>query len=312
MIDDEQVHPSAAAPRRSARPAVVAAGLRVATGVAGAVLGLLPWLATGMRLPLQNLWATSALPEDMPLTLLPFSQYAVVEVAALLVVGGAAAGALARWRVPSGLGSVAAGLLAVQLGAVAQTSVTVHAGLAPRTESTVYLVGLLALSVLAVAVGVGAMVLIARAPRAGVLIGVTVAALLLAHWLDTFLASPLHDAPAWATDVWLRVRHLVGAVLIGATAAWTGLRTAGRVVAALGALLALWLVPALLIGVTNAVGSRILARSPADMLEYGVGVFRLAATTPSLVVPPLLVAVGVTAAGLLVLALRRRSVGRPA
>jgi len=310
MIDDDQATPSAAAPRRSARPASAAPGRRVAMGLVAAVVGLLPWLATGMRLPLQSLWATPALPEDMPLALLPFSQNAVVELAALLVVGGAAAGALARWRAPSGLGSVAVGLLAVQLVAVAQTALTVRAGLEPRSESTLYLVALVALSVLAVAVGVGAMALVARAPRAGVLVGVTVAALLLAHWLDTLLASPLHDAPAPATELWLEVRHLVGAVLVGATIAWIGLRTAGRVVAALGALLALWLVPALLIGVTNAVGSRILARYPAEMLEYGVGVFRQAATMPALVVPPLLVAVGVAAAGLLVGALRRGPVAR--
>ena len=31
-------------------------------GVGAALVGLLPWIITGMRLPLQNLWASSTLP----------------------------------------------------------------------------------------------------------------------------------------------------------------------------------------------------------------------------------------------------------
>lgn len=304
MIDDE-VQP--AAPSPAPRLAPVAAVWRYVIGVAAALVGLLPWLVSGMRLPVQNLWALPTRPEDMPLVLLPFNQYAVVELAALLVMGGALAGAVARWRLPSGLGSVAVGLLAVQVFAVVQTAVTVHAGLQDRTESVVYLGGLVALSVLAMGVGAGTMVLIARAPRAGALVGIGAAALLLVPWLDTALLSSFHDSPEWATDLWRRVRHLAAAVGIGAAIAWTGLRTAGRVVAALGVLLALWLVPALFVGVSSAVGTRILARDPAGMLEYGLGVFRMAATSPDLVVQPLLVAVTVAAAGLVIPALRRRS-----
>ena len=40
-------------------------------GAAAATLGLLPWLITGARLPLQNLWGTSTVPEEMPIGLLP-------------------------------------------------------------------------------------------------------------------------------------------------------------------------------------------------------------------------------------------------
>lgn len=308
MIDNE-VQPPADSPvprsRRDRPP--VAAVWRYAAGVGAAVIGLLPWLVTGMRLPVQNLWALPTPPEDMPLALLPFSQYAVLEIAALLVVGGALAGALARWRLPSGLGGVAVGLLAVQVLAVVQTAVTVHGGLETRTESAVYLGGLLALSALALAVSAGTMVLIARAPRAGVLVGVAVVALLLGPWLDAFLTSTAGRPPRWALRVSAESRFVVAPVLVGAAIAWTGLRTVGRAVAALGVLLALWLVPALFIGVTSAVGTRILARDPAGMLEYGLGVFRMAATSPDLVVQPLLVAVAVAAAGLLVGVLRRRT-----
>ena len=306
MIDD-QVPPAAEPPAPHTGPDAVTEPpvWRYVIGLAAAVVGLLPWLITGIRLPLQHLWATPSLPEEMPLALLPFSQYAVVEIPALLVVGGAVAGAVARWRIPSGLGSVAVGLLAVQVFAVVQTAVTVSAGLAPRTESTTYLVGLVALSGVSVAVAVGTMVLIARAPRAGVLVGVTAVALLLGTWVGALVAGPF-GVPSDAAMVVIRQTRWVAPVLIGGAIAWAGLRTVGRAVAALGSLLALWLVPPLLTAVTSAVGSRILAGHLADMLEYGVGVFRMAATTPSLVVPPLLVAVGVAAAGLLLRGVRRR------
>src|SRR5690625_3777418 len=171
----------------------------------------------------------------MPLALLPFSQYAMVEIPALLVVGGAVAGAVARWRIPSGLGSVAVGLLAVQVFAVVQTAVTVSAGLAPRTESTTYLVGLLALSGVSVAVAVGTMVLIARAPRAGVLVGVTAVALLLGTWVGALVAGPF-GVPSDAAMVVIRQTRWVAPVLIGGAIAWAGLRTVGRAVAALGSL----------------------------------------------------------------------------
>jgi len=67
-------------------------------GIAAAALGLLPWLVTGLTLPLQNLWNVDTLPADMPRTLLPFSQYAVTLIVGLIVVGSAIAGGIARAR----------------------------------------------------------------------------------------------------------------------------------------------------------------------------------------------------------------------
>lgn len=60
------------------------------------MLGLLPWLVTGMRLPLQNLWASETPPQEMPLVLLPFNQYTIALLAAGLVTGEAVAGIAAR------------------------------------------------------------------------------------------------------------------------------------------------------------------------------------------------------------------------
>ncbi|HLS72453.1 MAG TPA: hypothetical protein VK046_01685 [Actinomycetaceae bacterium] len=294
--------PVSGTPRPSVPPVVVGALL----GIAGAVLGLLPWLVSGMPLPLQNLWAVDTMPADMPLALLPFNQYLVSQLAAVLVVGGAVAGLAAR-PLSARLGgrgflAVPAGLLLVQAVAVVQTAAVVGGGLQERRESSLYLGLLVALSIFAVLVGVAALWLIARAPRAGALVGLGIGALMLAPWLQ---------APAafgtLATDAGMIVYTLgrwVPAVLVGVAIAWAGIGTVGRAVAAFTVLLALWLVPALIIGVTSAAGTRILARDPAGMLEYGFGVFRLAATSPALVLGPVVAAIAVAALGLVVRSLR--------
>ena len=68
----------------------------LAIGVLSAVVGLLPWLLTGMRLPLQQLWAAPALPESMPIAFLPLSQYTVTLIPGLLVTGATVAGIAMR------------------------------------------------------------------------------------------------------------------------------------------------------------------------------------------------------------------------
>lgn len=305
MIDD---HVPPAAESTVPRQGLTVSPLgRYAIGVAAAVVGLLPWLLTGMRLPLQNLWAQPTSPEDMPLVLLPFNQYFVVEIAALLVVGGAGAGAVARRYVPTGLGAVAVGLLGVQAFAVVQTAVTVGSGLGARPGATPYLAGLVALSVLALAISAGVMVLLARAPRAGALVGAAIAALLLASWLHVLVAGPSSPVPPGVAMAVVGYTRWLGPVAIGAAIAWCGLRTTGRVAAAVGALVGLWLVPPFVTATAAAVGSRVLARDPAAMAEYGAGVFRMAATMPALVVPPLAVAVVAAVLGLLLVAVRRRA-----
>ncbi|MFC4555329.1 hypothetical protein [Georgenia faecalis] len=291
-----------AAPSRS-RPA---RGFVV--GAVAAVVGLLPWLVSGMRLPLQNLWATEGIPDQMPLVLLPFSQYQVTTIPALIVTGAALAGIAVRAGRLS-LAAALAGVLVVQGAAVVQTALAVDAGLEDRTESTLYLAGLVAVAVASVLVGVVVLLLVARAPRAGALLGLGVAALLLQSWLGA-LVVPSGTVPGDNAMTLLGALRWVAPVLIGAAVAWAGVRTPGRAVAACAVLLGLWLVPALLTAVSSAVGSRVLARDLPGMLEYGVQVFRAAVTMPDLVVPPLVVAVAVAAVGLAARGLLSRTRGR--
>ncbi|GAA1828433.1 hypothetical protein [Agromyces salentinus] len=286
----------------------------VLVGLGAAVVGLLPWLVAGMRLPLQNLWAFETMPDRMPLVLLPFSQYALTSIVGLIVTGSVVAGLLARIlrpRMPRlGFAGLVVGLLATQGVAVLQTAVTVNGGLRGGAESALYLTGLVALSVFSMLIGLLMFWLVARAPRAGALIGLSFGAIAVGFWLGTLL-HPIGSVITYDTAWISAVLRWTPAILVGASIAWCGLGTAGRVIAAIASLVVLWIAPALATAVSAAVGSRVLARRLDEMLDYGIGVFTAASTIPELVFPPLIVAVVVAAVGLVARALlARRSRGR--
>ncbi|WP_438856252.1 hypothetical protein [Agromyces sp. M3QZ16-3] len=279
-------------------------------GAGAAALGLLPWLVEGMRLPLQNLWATDAAPEEYPLVLLPFSQYFLTRIAALLVVGAATAGIVARATRTRqrrfGVAWMLVGLLAVQATAIVQTTTVVRGGLEERVESDLYVAALVGIAVLANLVGVLVMLLVAAAPRAGAVIAFALTAVLAPSWVGgLLLPDPVTTGPV--TDAVLLVLRWLPAVLVGVAIAWGGVGTVGRVIAAIVALAVLWIGPALIIAVSSAAGSRVLARHPDEMLDQAVGVFRSASTMPDVVVPPLVVAVVIAALGLLARLVVRRN-----
>lgn len=277
-------------------------------GVAAAIAGLLPWLVTGMRLPLQNLWATETLPEHMPIVLLPFSQYALTRIAALLVTGAAAAAIVARAtsrrRPRGGVIAIFVGLLATQVIAAAQTATVVREGLDDRGASDLYFAAVLAVVVLAIIVGAAVFWLVATAPRAGALIGLSIAAILFGSWINGLLA-PFGTQPAEAIGAVLDLTRWVPAILVGIAIAWCGLGTVGRVIAAVVSLLLLWIGPAIMTGVTNAAGSRVLASAPAEMLDYAARVTGSALFSPGLALPPIIVAVVVAGVGLVTRAILR-------
>lgn len=270
-------------------------------GVAAALLGLLPWMLTGMRLPLQNLWAFEMLPEQMPVALLPFSQYTVTTVMGMMVVAWVAAGIAARAlaaRLPSRAPlAIAAGVLLVQIIAIAQSAEAVSRGLRGGGEASFYLGSCIAVAVAGIVFGILAFALVARAPRGGAVIGLVLGALALDWWIGAFF-WPNGVLPIELYSSFRIVLRWVPAVLVGAAIAWGDVRTPGRIVAGVVSLLLLWLVPALATAVSSAVGSRVLLRAPLEMLDYGWGVLRSALFMPELALPPLVVAVVVAAAGI--------------
>jgi hypothetical protein len=306
MIVDEAVTETAPGPTL-ARP--LRGWACFAIGAVAAVVGLVPWIATGMRLPLQNLWAVSTMPEDMPLSLLPFSQYFIVSITALLVVGSGLAGiasrAAAARRPRFGVLAVLAGVLLVQVGAAVQATLVVIDGTEPSGRGAVYIGAIGAVIVVSMLVGVLVLLLIAKAPRAGATIGLSLSALVVSSWIGVFTRQLLLLDDG-TLSVWLLpVLRWLPAVLVGLAIAWGGFRTPGRIAAAVVSLAALWIAPAFFTAVSAAAGTRVLASDPAAMVEYGVEVFGMAVRLPGIVLPSLGVALAIGLAGGLLLDMRR-------
>ena len=117
-------------PQKFSTATRIAIGLAI--GCLSGVLGLAPWLITGATLPLQNLWESDVLSADMPVSLLPVSQYFAIRILALLVVGGAIAGLairLLRPRLGVRAWTAAAGVALVHCVALLQSFAVVADGL---------------------------------------------------------------------------------------------------------------------------------------------------------------------------------------
>jgi hypothetical protein len=289
----------------STRPRAAVPGilLLLALGIVSAIVGLVPWLETGLRLPLQNLWATSTQPDAMPLVLLPFSQYSITLIVAVIVVGSALAGGIARLlrasRPRFGLLAVVAGVLLVQLVALVQTATVVSAGLRESTESTVYLAALVTGSLGSTLVGMLVLSLIARAPAAGATVAVAVAAVAAGSWLAGVLA------PFGASYELLGATRWVPAIIVGVALARCGVASVGRVIAVIASLGILWVAPAAVTAVSNAAGMRVYAAYPAEMTGYAAQVFVAALDQQG---APLVLAVVLMVAGLGAAWLLRRRV----
>jgi hypothetical protein len=284
----------------------------VAIGLGAALIGLLPWIATGMRLPLQNLWAVEVRPEDMPVALLPLSNYAVTLLAGLLILGWAVGGLAGRLLSDRRKGwatrGIAVGLLLAQGAAAAQSAVVLRDGLQEGGAATLYLAALIAVVVVSVVLGAAVLALAARAAMPGATIAFAVGALAAGIWLNSLIA-PFGTIDFSVREPLLHLARWVPAVLVGVAIAWCGFRTVGRVVGVVVSLLALWIGPASITAVSAAAGSRVLLPYPAEMLDYARGVFGMAVTMPELVVPPLAVALLVGVLG--AVALRVRAARRP-
>jgi hypothetical protein len=305
---DDQTTLQHDAPRRFAdRPIVY-----FLIGIGAAVLGLLPWLITGLRLPLQNLWATEVLPDEMPIALLPFSQYSVTLIAGMVITGSLIAGLIVRFlharRARSGVLAATLGVLLVQIIATVQSAAVTSSGLRMSSATGLYLLALVGGTVVAIALGLLVLLLVARGGKPGALIAFSFAAVAAEQWLDALILPVGTVVVSSFSSQLLSAAQWVPAILVGLAIAWCGVGTVGRAIAAFVSLLLLWLTPALVTAITSAAGTRVLTPYPSEMAEYAVQVFFLALGQPGWSPRLVMIAVVVALIGVAVRWMLRRRV----
>lgn len=245
-------------------------------GVGGGILGLLPWILGGARLPLQNLWVLPTMPDAMPLVLLPVSQYYVIVLFSIVLLGGAFAGlalrivarrrALAVWP-------AAVGVLAVHVLAIVESFGLAASGLAltSDTRAVIYIVGLLGGAIAATLLAQLAFWMTSHRSVGIAAFGVALAAVPFGEWIGRwFLAFTGEVFP----PVFLpAVVQWVPAIVVGLALAWCGVRPAWRLIVWVVSLLALWLLPSVMMSILYALGYRLILGNFAEMAAAGVGIF---------------------------------------
>lgn len=267
--------------------------LGLACGSLAGLAGLLPWLIEGARLPLQNLWLDSTMPDDMPFALLPVSQYYAVRVVVLLAMGGVLSAPLLRlFRRRRAAGAVTAptpsspllpdgeppawpvhaGLLAVHVTAIAQTFIVLGDGLGVtgpgRALASTYFWGMFTGTVLAAAIAQLALHLMASHHRGRPPLGLSLAAFPIALWLMEMVGalSGVGAYPAKAADV---VQWLPALIVAGALG-WHGLpQGRWRALWAWSAL-ALLTIPPAASAISTVLGTRAYAGNLELMLDLGL------------------------------------------
>ncbi|MBF0672553.1 MAG: hypothetical protein IR160_08205 [Salinibacterium sp.] len=280
----------------------------LAVGVLAGLLGILPSLLDGGRLPLQNLWVQRTMPDDMPFALLPVSQYSATTMFALLLMGGVFAGlavrVIGRRRAVTGW-ATALGVLLVHAVAVAQSFAVIAVGLglssgAADARAVVYFGGMLAGVVASVLFAQLGFWLTSRPSVAFVALGIALAAVPFASWLATGVTEL--SGPGGMSQPMFLVLRWLPAVIVGVALAWCGVRPIARLVVWAGALLALWVTPALFTAVSYGLGMRVLNGDIAEMAAAASQVFPLALAEGGV---PALVAAGIAAVGAGLMALVR-------
>lgn len=269
-------------------------------GLAATALGLLPWLLTGARSPLQNLSSEapqlSELSQNgsldldifMPFSLLPLSQYAVVETAAWLVMGGVVAG-LAIWlfrkRLTVGPWLTSVGLLAGHL-IVAVQAFTALRSVLPSVETGTarsYFLALLAGVAASAILAQLLFCLLASGSRAARLTGVVLSSIPLGNWMVGVLArlTPTQESfslGGGATGLaW--IGPVIPAIIVGLALGFMGVSPAKRLTLWFVGFVYLWLVPAALTAVQYGLGSRVLLKQPRELADASLQVFTMALGT---------------------------------
>ena len=197
---------------------------RILLGALSALVALLPWMVQGMQLPLQNLGVAD---QGEQLALLPFNQYYVEAIFAMLTIGMAGAALIARrGGAPRGYAFLGASI--VQGVAIAQSTFAANSVMSPDSRAFAYMLIMFAAIMACWLYAIITFWLVAARHPAALVIGSVFAALALGAWLDSFLASAsLAGGLVWAVYMldWVLPCALVG---ISFGWAWPRLTTVNR------------------------------------------------------------------------------------
>jgi hypothetical protein len=231
---------------RTRRRAAVLPWARAALVAAGAawLVGALPWLLDGMRLPISSGWPGVA-PDETVRVALPFGEYHLVDLLVVTVVGGAA-GVLAS-RIPRAFRTASAAGWAGATGALvglalalAHTLWTVWPLLRGGAETALLVVTLVVLGVLGSTLGAAAGVGIVRRSWWSP-VGAALLAACLGTWVVRVVVAVLGDR---AANVVMLATPWVMATLVAGALVWTGCSPAWRWAWWPVVLGILWVVPA--------------------------------------------------------------------
>lgn len=245
------------------------------------VVGALPFLLTGLRLPPQNLWHTSQPPETMPLVALPFNQYFIAFLVAITVIGGVAAALTGMAspsdeRGPAVRAALGGGALAAVVS-LSQTGIVVWSGLERSGRATVYFGAIVAVIVLGSVLGLVVGHAVVRGRPGTRAVAIAFVSVLLNWWLGMILLVQR----SIGSELWQAVDNAipwVTAVVAGIGLAFCPPRSRRAAGAWVMALVVLWVGPALIAALGYVAGSRaMLAHTPPrEWLEAGWDVFRAA------------------------------------
>ncbi len=267
------------------------------------VVGALPWVVHGLRLPVQNLWGSDQDPETMPLVALPFNQYFLSLILAITVVGGVAAAltSLIRPDPPLARGAAVAGGAFAAVVAITQTALVVHRGLDHSSRAAFYLTALVAAAVVGSVVGLAVGWALAGRGHAARAVAASVLAVLVPPWLHALIvADPLTTGDLQHTL--LTAVPWVAGMVAGIGLALCPLRGIRTVLGWVVSLTMLWAGPALMTAMSHVANSRVLlAHSPpAELFDAGWDVFRAALLPANHPIGTFVLAIVIGLAGLVV------------
>lgn len=265
-------------------------------GVAAAAFALVPSWVGGARLPLQNLWHAQTMPDDMPISLLPLSQYYALNIFVMLLLGGVIAGLVVRWRrLRPGMAALA--VLAVHVIVAVQSFAALAGGHglldgSAGSRELLYFAGMLGGVVAGIGLAQLGCWMASRRSVALPALAVALSAVQVASWIGVLFVSfnPIYGYPP---EVGMILRW-VPSVIVAAALIWVGVRPLARLVVWVVGLLVLWMLPAVFTAISAGLGMRVLQGDLREMALVAGQIFplALAETTLPVVVAVVLAVVG--------------------